>query len=295
MAMEDAPSVQKDNSDMLELQRNTKRLKLQALKQAGIEKATEEYIDALYYFNMYHSQACWKTAREVNRGLKGLQTKKDKYKSLKENFRIRVKGLGWEQFSQTWSLNGKPHSIEYLAERLKEVLKKEKRLKIPNEPPINTPKRTQLPVLGQQTTIVKTLDEGSIKDKEEFKEKANTIWKERESRGEGSMYSEMQPRVKPVVDQEFVGKRIEYLFLFDILDGNGEQPDQALRWCQGEVTKVLQNKKKTMVEVVWDKVEESIDRDKEEITIVELHDRKWNKDCEGAWRKNIDISIENEN
>ena len=55
------------------------------------------------------------------------------------------------------------------------MLKKEKRLKIPNEPPINTPTRTQLPVLGQQTTIVKTLDEGSIKDKEEFKEKANTI------------------------------------------------------------------------------------------------------------------------
>ena len=61
------------------------------------------------------------------------------------------------------------------------MLKKEKRLKIPNEPPINTPTRTQLPVLGQQTTIVKTLDEGNIKDKEEFKEKANTIWKERES------------------------------------------------------------------------------------------------------------------
>ena len=134
-----------------------------------------------------------------------------------------------------------------------------KRLKIPNEPPINTPTRTQLPVLGQQTTIVKTLDEGSIKDKEEFKEKAKTIWKERESRGEGSMYSEMQPRVKPVVDQEFVGKRIKYLFLFDILDGNGDQPDQALRWCQGEVTKVFKNKKKPTVEVVWKKVEESID------------------------------------
>ena len=58
--------------------------------------------------------------------MKGLQTKKDKYESLKENFRMRVKGLGWEQFSQIWSLNGKPHRIEYLAERLKEVLKKEK-------------------------------------------------------------------------------------------------------------------------------------------------------------------------
>ena len=85
--------------------------------------------------------------------------------------------------------------------------------------------------MGQQTTMVKTLDEGNIKDKEEFKEKANTIWKERESRGEGSMYSEMQPRVKPVIDQNFVGKEIDYLFLYDILDGDSEQPDKALRWC----------------------------------------------------------------
>ena len=93
------------------------------------------------------------------------------------------------------------------------------------------------------------------------------------------------------MDQQFVGKRIEYLFLFDILDGNGEQPDKALRWCQGEVTKVFKNKKKPTVEVFWEKVEKSIDRDKEEITIVELQDRKWNKDCEGAWR--MDVSMEN--
>ena len=56
---------------------------------------------------------------------------------------------------------------------------------------------------------------------------------------------------------------------------------------------MFKNKKKPTVEVIWEKVEESIDRDKEEITIVELQDRKWNKDCEGAWR--MDVSIENEN
>ena len=75
---------------------------------------------------MYHSQACWKSAREVNSGLKALLTKKDKYESIKENFRMRVKGLGWEQFAQKWSLNGKPFPVEYLAEQLKEMIKKEK-------------------------------------------------------------------------------------------------------------------------------------------------------------------------
>ena len=60
---------------------------------------------------------------------------------------------------------------------------------------------------------------------------------------------------------------------------------------QGEITKVFKNKKKPTVEVGWDEVQELIDKGKEEISVVELHDRKWNKDCEGAWR--MDISIEN--
>lgn len=43
---------------------------------------------------------------------------------------------------------------------------------------------------------------------------------------------------------------------------------------------VLKNKKKTTIEAVWDKVEELINKGKEEISVVELHNRKWNKDCE---------------
>ena len=64
--------------------------------------------------------ACWKSARDVNVGLKSLVTKKDKYESIKENFRIRVKGFGWNQFNQSWSENGRPHSVEYSAKKLKE-------------------------------------------------------------------------------------------------------------------------------------------------------------------------------
>ena len=70
------------------------REKTEALKQMSIEKVTKEYIDGIYYFNMYKYMACWKSARDVNVGLKSLVTKKDKYESIKENFRIRVKGFG---------------------------------------------------------------------------------------------------------------------------------------------------------------------------------------------------------
>ena len=106
------------------------------------------------------------------------------------------------------------------------------------------------------------LDKGFIKDKDAFKRKAIATLKERENRGEGSLCGEMQPRVIPMIDQGFVGKRIEVLFLFDILDAAGGEPDEGLRWCQGEVTKIIQvnNKKKPMVEVLWDEVEESSQR-----------------------------------
>ena len=91
--------------------------------------------------------------------------------------------MDWDgnSFIQPWSHNGKPHTIEYLAGQLKEMIKKERKLKVPNEPPIQTPARRKLPVFGNQTTIVQKLDEGNIKDKEEFKENAQNLWKERES------------------------------------------------------------------------------------------------------------------
>ena len=105
------------------------------------------------------------------------------------------------------------------------------------------------------------------------------------------MYSELQPRVRPIIDQNFVGQRIDVLYLFDILDGDGKEPKQGLRWCQGEVTKVftVKDKKKPMVEVAWDQVQESIDGKSK--TNVVFHENKWRKECEGAWRMEINVEI----
>ena len=143
--------------------------------------------------------------------------------------------------------------------------------------------------------MVKTLDKNNIKDKDKFKERANKIRKEREEHGVGSLYSEMQPRVRPEINQDFVGQRIDMLFIFDILDAVGDKPVQGVRWCQGKVTKVftVKDKKKPMVEVAWDEVQESIDgHDK---TNVILHANKWRKECEGAWRMDINIDMEDDN
>ena len=102
-------------------------------------------------------------------------------------------------------------------------------MNIPDKPPINIPKRKKLPTLGKQTLVVENLDKNYIKDEEGFVRNADTIRKEREDMGLGSMYYEMQPRSKPKIDDTFVGKRIEVLFMFDILDR--DEPEKALRWC----------------------------------------------------------------
>ena len=287
-AMEDAPRTRRENRSLLNRQCKAKQMKEEMIKEKGLQKATEEYIDAIYYYNMYKSSGCWKSANEVNRGLRQLQTKKDKYESIKENINIRVKGFGWTQFRQSWSKDGKQHSVEFLAEKLKFIIKQERKLSIPDKPPINIPKRKKLPTLGKQTVIAENLDNNYIKDEEGFVRNADTIRKEREDIGIGSMYSEMQPRNRPKIDTTFVGTRIEVLFMFDILDR--DEPEKALRWCQGKVVKVLENKKIPTVEVLWDPIEES--NSGVHKTCVELRDRKWNpkKDSEGAWR--LEVMIE---
>ena len=76
--------------------------------------------------------------------------------------------------------------------------------------------------------MVKKLDENDIREKKIFQGKANNIRKEREKQGIGSIYSELQPKVRPQIDQDLIGRRIDPLFKFDIIDR--KEPEQALRW-----------------------------------------------------------------
>ena len=65
--------------------------------------------------------------------------------------------------------------------------------------------------------------------------------------------------------------------------------DKYVRWCQGKIVRVLENKKYPTVEVLWDPIEES--NTGAHKTCVELRDRKWNPktDTEGAWRLELII------
>ena len=61
------------------------------------------------------------------------------------------------------------------------------------------------------------------------------------------MYSVLQSVEVPKIDDSFIGKRVDVLFAFEILDSDANE--QELRWCQGEVTKIINRTKKFTVEV----------------------------------------------
>jgi hypothetical protein len=70
-------------------------MKEELAKEKGMENATEEFIDGLYYHDMYFSEACWKDdPRVVKRNLKKLKSETAEYKAPKENILIQVKGFG---------------------------------------------------------------------------------------------------------------------------------------------------------------------------------------------------------
>ena len=64
---------------------------------------------------------------------------------------------------------------------------------IPSEPPFNAPQRQELGVLGTKTSIVAELDKKFAAKEREYKSNAEKTRRVRESKGQGDMYSQLQP------------------------------------------------------------------------------------------------------
>ena len=97
VGIKDAPRTRTLNNEAVELQQKAKQAKEDIKREKNMVKASEDYIEAIYYHRMYDSMACWTgSASCVNEGLKKLKSKMAKYDALKENIMIRVKGFGWE-------------------------------------------------------------------------------------------------------------------------------------------------------------------------------------------------------
>ena len=155
----------------------------------------------------------------------------------------------------------------------KMIIREEKKLMPPKDPALVMPKRCKLPTLGTATTQLMESEASAMIDEDQFRKEANELQKQKEARGEGSIFSVMQPLYCPELN-ELINKRIDVLYSFVL--GSGEK---VLRWCQGKVIKVLPENAKPTVVVLWDQTQQV------------LAPRKWNKDVEGAWRMDINVEI----
>ena len=121
VAREDREKIRKFDASALEKQRAEKQRKEELLKEHGLEKASEAYIDGIYYHEMYHSYTCWKTSSLVDRELNRLKSKNANLNALKENIRMRALGFGWKDLAAPWSKNGKYFTPNQLTTHLKNI------------------------------------------------------------------------------------------------------------------------------------------------------------------------------
>ena len=119
-------------------------------------------------------------------------------------------------------------------------------------------------------------------------------WKARNERGDGSIHSSMQLLVALAIDKLFIEEKIKYYFKFNV---GKKYEKEALRWCNGTVKKVCDGtwvkagtvneyfKEGEAVLVRWKRIKEAGIKASE--SIVELKERLWNKEIEGAWRRDL--------
>ena len=113
---------------------------------------------------------------------------------------MRVIGLGWKQFTITWSHRGAKQLVDELATHLKMIIREEKRLTPPKDPALEMPKRPQLPILGTASQqLIKSNATATI-DEDEFRKQAEELRRQREARGEGSIFSIMQSPILVALD-----------------------------------------------------------------------------------------------
>jgi hypothetical protein len=152
VAIEDAPETISVNRDDLDKQREAKRKKKKMIKKKSLERAKEDLVEASYYWEMYHSDVCWKGKQSiVGKMLGRFKSESAKIEALKKNIRMHVIGLGWKQFAITWSHRGAKQLVEELAAHLRMIVREEQKLTPPEDPALEMPKHLELPILGNAT------------------------------------------------------------------------------------------------------------------------------------------------
>ena len=218
--------------------------------------------------------------------------------ALKDQIRIRVLGLGWEDCHHPWSHGGKDYTPEELATHLKEeIIKKHKSRVVPKKPKVKVPTRKVLPVVGTLTHDVLVMDANKAAQELQILNEAEEMLLKLEDKRYTMFQEVSRPKIK-----DLLGKRIEYLFCYTEPTG-----EDLLVWAKGEVVALPEPKKTRKrkrkgnnnsdeVEepeednraiVMWDARYLSKDEDgnvEDNPQLMTLLKTKYNKHVEKAWR-----------
>jgi hypothetical protein len=276
-AVENAQATRRRFDDALERYAVVRREKEELAMQKKIDASREEYIVGIYFYEMYHSERCWKTKRVARAQFGLLGSEAARLRAVKEQHLICTLGLGWMQAHHPWSKNGKVYSATHLLANLcLVVIPLAKELTVPDDAPVKLPTAPDVCTLGTLSAIGEEMETKRLETISDFKQEGREERDRRENEGLGDRWGEKQSVAIPEINHKFIGFKIEMLFNYT--------HDEGLSWCHGEVIAIKDAKKKTVL-VKW--AEEHVGEGEKSGTVQTLSDSKWNKSREGAWREYI--------
>ena len=297
IAFELSAAVRDAEKNALEAQWSKKRHKKETLLKNKLDGATKAYVDKLHYCKMCDSAACWRTCNRVDHELKAITSETTKREALKDQIRMRVLGLGWEDCHHPWLSGGVVFTPQQLATHLKNnIIKKHSKRQIPPKPPVDLPKRKSLPVLGTLSPDIVRRDAERAAEEIKLIESAEKLMKELEEKGFGDRFADMQQRSAPKVDMSLKGKRLEVLCRYFEEDGTpffcwAKCTVDGMPEKEAKKTGGSKNGKRTRGDngsdndtaiVTWD--DEYCVKGGAATTRQKLPKNKWNKHGPGAWR-----------
>ncbi len=298
-----ANQQRKEANEALERQHEEKRCTDEIKKEEGMQKVRCEYIKCLDFYRLwFQSDSCWKTRRDVRKGLGKINTKGGKLDALKMNIQIRYLGFGWVECHTTWSKDGKNKTVKQLKARLIEIMNMTRDKEVPMR---LYPKKfglaaqkDNLPVLGQLTEAVKYIYESSAAGNQELDIQSPKEWKEREesSQDEGMRFRMQQPGDRLTLDATFVGTRIQYLAEFGEDESEESKDDNSdseiktnMHWCTGTIEEIYDEGPSALVS--WDAIPR-FDYPASQ-TVEDFPANKFKCKCVGGWigYKEVDYGL----
>ena len=273
------------------------RAKAELAKAKGLTTKSEQFIDALYYHEMYFSERRITTLSKVTAALKKLSSEAKRIEELKEQIRMRVLGLGWPDLHTPWSKGGEAFDSAHLKAHLATILTAEKTRPIPDKPPVPLLDRKALPQLGTATDAKLLLDQRAAEAAGGFEAAARAEKARREAAGIGDSHAERQPPVAPSVAAGTIvaGTRLEVLCHYNFAMAV-EGAEGGLMWCSATVlsTEGVRKGPRSVYApgeaalVLWDANDRVEPAEEPTEGAVELKPSLFNKEKEGAWRLDFD-------